>query len=270
MPVALACAWKPRGEPSRFRALQPLIAQHYIGITVSVPPDCPTSLKTELSLVSGTTVVQPTDWAAGRHAAVFAATGDDATHVHYVDFERLLRWFALMPDEIPSVLAALQQTDCLIIGRTDAALATHAQALQQTERLTNSVFSHILGQSVDLGGGSRGFSRRAVEFLKRHSSPEQAIGTDASWPVLLHRASFDLRTITVDGLTWEVPDHYKSQATSVDEQRTFAERYDQDASRWALRVQTAQEILDAGLYALKQPLTDSGTRADLSGGALTF
>ncbi|MDQ2996060.1 MAG: hypothetical protein M3R61_03235 [Chloroflexota bacterium] len=256
MSIVLACAWKPRGELARFQALQPRLADLYTRIIVSVPPDCPSTLVDDLLTMPNITVIQPTDWAAGRHAAIFAAADGGAPYVHYTDFERLIRWLETAPHEIPAVLHALQQTDCLIIGRSPAALATHAHALQHTEHITNRIFSHLLGQAVDLGGGSRGFSHRAVAFLQRHSPPERAIGTDAAWPILLHRAGFGLRTFMVNGLTWEVPDHYKRHAVGMDEQRTFADQYDQDASRWELRVQTASEILEAGLDALNQPLPE--------------
>lgn len=254
MSIALACAWKPRGELARFRAHQPLLTHLCARLIIALPPDCPSSLTAELLTLPTITVIQPPDWAAGRHAAIFAAADAGAQYVHYVDFERLLRWLETAPDELPTVLSAFEQTDCLIIGRSPAALATHARALQQTERITNRIFSHLLGQSVDLGGGSRGFSARAVAFLKRHSRPERAIGTDGAWPILLQRGGYALPTITVNGLTWEVPDHYKHRAVATEEHQQFAERYDQDASRWELRVQTAWEILEAGLEALRQPL----------------
>lgn len=256
MSIALACAWKPRGELARFQTLQPRIADLYARIIVSVPPDCPAALVDDLLMIPTITVIQPADWAAGRHAAIFAAADGGASYIHYTDFERLIRWIETAPHEIPAVLHALQQTDCLIIGRSPAALATHARALQQTEHITNRIFSHLLGQAVDLGGGSRGFSHRAVAFLQRHSPPERAIGTDAAWPILLHRAGFAIRTTAVDGLTWEVPDHYKPIAVGRDEQQAFAMQYDKDASRWELRVQTAAEILEAGLDALNQPLLE--------------
>src|SRR5688500_1502303 len=129
MSIVLACAWKPRGELARFHALQPKLANLYAQIIISIPPDCPVALTDDLRMIPNGTVIQPLDWAAGRHAAIVAAAAAGTPHVHYTDFERLMRWLETAPDEIPAVLHALQQTDCLIIGRSPAALATHARAL---------------------------------------------------------------------------------------------------------------------------------------------
>lgn len=198
-------------------------------------------------------IVTP-DWASGRHAAIQHASMETVDHVHYIDFDRMLRWFETTSHEIPTILAELQQTDCLIIGRTPRAFATHAQALQQTETIINTIFSFMLGQPVDLGGGSRGFSQRAVQFLMRHSPPGNAIGTDAEWPILLHRAGFNINYVAVDGLAWEIPDQYQPRAVDAVAQQTAAEAYDADATRWALRVQTALEIVQAGLDASTRSL----------------
>ncbi|MBA3944557.1 MAG: hypothetical protein H0X37_08355 [Herpetosiphonaceae bacterium] len=254
--VALACAWKVRGELVRFQQAYPQLAQLYSRIVVVMPPDSDPEIVQTLQEFPLVAVVLAHNWAWGRHTAIQQAGTTGADYVHYVDFERMLRWFETAAHEVPLIVTQLQQTDCLIIGRTRQAFDTHAQALQQTETIINTIFSHLLGQSVDLGGGSRGFSLRAVQFLMRNSPPGNAIGTDAEWPMLLHRAGFNVQFIAADGLAWEVPDHYKSYAVDGAAQRAAAYAYDADASRWALRVQTALEIVEAGLDAATRPLNN--------------
>lgn len=254
MSVALACAWKPRGELSRFIDCYPYLVNLYSEIFISLPLDSPSEYYVGLNKLAKTTIVKTSNWSAGRHAAVFAAVEGNNSYVHYVDFDRLLRWVETHPEEIPRVLDKVKQIDCLIIGRSGKALMTHAQALQQTEGIINLVFSHFLGQSIDLGGGSRGFSKKAVDFLKKHSLPDNAIGTDASWPILLYRGGFDIQNINVDGLTWEVPEHYEVHSIQNEDHITFTKNYDQDVNHWRLRVQIAFQILKAGLDALDQPL----------------
>lgn len=245
--VALACAWKARGEYARFERIYPDLTLHYAHIVVAMPPDSDKRIVQQMKVFPHVSTIITDDFATGRHTAIQHAAVESIEHVHYVDFERMVRWFETTPHEIHDVLSRIELVDCLIIGRTPHALSTHAQALQQTERIINAVFSHLLGQHVDLGGGSRGFSRDAVEYLMRHSPAGNAIGTDASWPMLLHRAGYRLATMAVDGLAWELPDHYRQRALDTASQYEAATAYDADASRWALRVQTALEIIEAGL-----------------------
>ncbi len=164
--------------------------------------------------------------------------------------DRLLRWVETRPDEWQQTVATVQQQDCLIIGRSAQALATHPQALQQTEQIINTLFSHLLDQTVDLGGGSRGYNRQAVEYLLAHSTPGP--WADAQWPMLLHQAGFRLNYQAVDGLDWESADRHRAQAADAELQRTLAAAYNADPKHWTRRVQIALEIIQAGLAATEE------------------
>ncbi|MDQ5850903.1 MAG: hypothetical protein M3380_02305, partial [Chloroflexota bacterium] len=156
------------------------------------------------------------------------------------------------PEEWRQALEAIQTTDCLIIGRTEQAFQTHPQAIQQTEKIINMVASHLLGQSVDLGGGTRGFSRRAAQFVIANSAPGR--WGDAEWPILLHRGGYAVDYLALDGLEWESADRYKQHAADADTRRAVAEAYDQNAESWARRVEIAREIVQEGLAAVQQSL----------------
>lgn len=254
MTVALASAWRPRGELPRFLNLLPQLEQVYRGIVISVPPEAAGSDDVRnLELPPGVFVAVTADWSHGRHAALSRALETNATHIHYADFDRILHWVETRAQEWRETVAAIETSDCLIIGRTAQAFQTHPQVLQQTEKIINSVLSHLLGKPLDLGAGSRGFSRRAAQFLMANSPPGRALGTDAEWPVLLHRAGFALDHIEVDGLDWESADHRQQRVADAEEQRHTAEMYDADPKRWARRVQIAQEIVHAGLDAMQRP-----------------
>ncbi|MEP7292537.1 MAG: hypothetical protein ABI835_12185 [Chloroflexota bacterium] len=147
-------------------------------------------------------------------------------------------------------------TDCLVVGRTAAAHATHPQALQQTEKLSNGVFSHRVGRPLDFSSGSKAFSRAAGEFLLRNSTPGSVMGTDSEWIVLLKRGGFAIEQVLVDGLDWETADRYLPDAADAETQRRLATEYDADAEHWRFRVQVAQEIIDAGFAALERPLKE--------------
>jgi hypothetical protein len=82
---------------------------------------------------------------------------------------------------------------------------------------------------------------------------------DAAWAVLLHRAGFDICGMTVDGLDWETADRNRDQAADAETQRQLAHQYDQDAGRWAIRVEIARKIIKAGIAALHKPLVANQT-----------
>lgn len=248
MSITLASTWLPRGEMPRLRQMYQRLLQIYERLIISVPRDIDPLGLDQIRTLTGRpngVMVVPANQAEGRYVALRHALETTATHVHYVDMDRLLHWVETRPLEWQQTVAAVQRAECLIIGRTPRAIHTHPRALQQTEQVINVVFSHLLGQQVDLGGGSRGFSRRAVRFLMTHSSA----GTwpDAQWPMLLHQAGFALDYLAVEGLEWESADQHRLQAADPDTQRRLAAAYDTDPQQWASRVQIALDIIQAGL-----------------------
>jgi hypothetical protein len=199
-------------------------------------------------------VMKHYDWVVGRKHSQEMALEFDCDFVHYVDCDRLLRWFELRPDELRRTIDRLQTVDCLVIGRTEVAFATHPRCLRDTERITNDVFSHFLDQPLDLCAGSKAFSRDAAEFITRNSQPTYGWCTDAEWIVLLHRAGYSIDSLLVDGLDWETADRYLPHAADAETQRRAAEAYDTDPRNWEGRVRVAQESIQAGLAALERPL----------------
>ncbi|MCC6630114.1 MAG: hypothetical protein IT340_22265 [Chloroflexi bacterium] len=263
MSVALACTWRPRGEQPRLLQHLDHLAAVYEHLVVAVPPDHALAARALLSRLGGSRaeVVTPSHPALGRHTALAAAAAAATGHIHYADLDRLLRWVATGPEEWQQALERVGQADCLIIGRTRAAFATHPQALQQTEAIINAVFAATFGTLVDLGGGSRGFSARAARALLAYSPagqvPERGYSTDAAWPILAQRLGFRVDYVTVNGLDWETADHYRSAVADTEVQRRAAEAYDADARQWSQRVRMALEIIQAGLDAGARSLEDT-------------
>jgi broad specificity phosphatase PhoE len=254
MTIALATTWNPRGETGRLLRLHGQLQSAYSHIIISLPPSAAEADLGVLRELAGTQIHVNADWSHGRYMALKLAAETGADHVHYADMDRLLRWVETRPDEWRATLTRITQTDCLVIGRTEAAWATHPQALRQPERISNGLFSRLLGQELDFSAGSKGFSRRAADFIMANSLPRQAIGTDAEWVVLAHRASYRVEHIQVDGLDWEIADQHQEQAADYERQRSLAAAYDADASKWAYRVRFIQEIVEAGMDAWSRPL----------------
>jgi hypothetical protein len=61
------------------------------------------------------------------------------------------------------------------------------------------------------------------------------------WPVLLQRAGFAIEYRTVDGLDWEIPDQFQSQAAAPERQAEVARTYDADPANWPTRMEVALE-----------------------------
>jgi len=250
--VALAVTWNPRGEMPRFERLLPELLQVYSSLAISFPPladpqvtqaftSGPYAGRSDLRMY-----LNP-DWAGGRYMALQTALELGADFIHYADMDRLLRWVETRPDEWRQEVQALQASDCLVMGRNEAAYQTHPRCLTQTEAISNRVVSHLLGQEMDVSAGSKGFSRRAAEYLVAHTQPRRALGTDAEWPILLQRAGYRVGYRAVDGLDWESADRFQEQAAGSADQRRAAERVDADPHSWEWRVQVAAEIVEAAL-----------------------
>ena len=61
--IALASAWYPRGELSRFLRLLPILDELYISMAISLPPEAEQSLVADLEEISENISVVPTlDW----------------------------------------------------------------------------------------------------------------------------------------------------------------------------------------------------------------
>jgi hypothetical protein len=254
MTITLAATWHPRGETLRFRRLYPFLARLYDHIEVVVPPTTHAGMILSFRVYNKITLSMPDDWSTGRHTALQQALNRHTDYIHYADLDRLIRWAETQPEELVYAVDHLQTTDCLVLGRTQAAYETHPRALIETETLPNRVFSHILGLDLDLSAGSKGFRHDVARYILQHAVPGHALGTDAEWIILAKRGGYQLDQLRVNGLDWESADRYQRQAADADQQRHAAADYDADPKNWTYRVQVASEIITVGLETLKRPL----------------
>jgi hypothetical protein len=275
MTVTLAATWNPRGELNRFRKYLPEILELYDWLVVVLPPPgSGVENQEERSRLAGwlsadgshdgrVKVTTSQDWGMGRYLALQHGVETGADFIQYADFDRLLRWIETRPQELRATVAAIQDAGCTVIGRTPAAYATHPRALVETERLSNMVVSHILGEPMDVSAGSKGFSREAAAFIVANGATGRSLGKDAEWPIMAQRAGFSLAYLEVDGLDWESADRYRDQAATSEGQRRAAVDYDADPQHWDQRVDVAREIIETALEAVRVDVPDRG---ELSGG----
>jgi len=259
MGVALGVTWNPRGEMPRFERLLPKLQQVYAGLTISFPPVADAGVtraftEGQYAGRSDMFAFVNQEWPSGRYMALRHALQFEADYIHYADMDRLLRWVETRPEEWRQAVRAIQATDCLVMGRSEAAYRTHPKSLVQTEAISNRVVSQILGREMDVSAGSKGFSRPAAEFLAANTLPGRALGADAEWPILLKRAGFRVDYLVVDGLDWESADRYQQQAAGPEGQRLAAERVDADPQNWEWRVRVAGEIVQVALEAAQREI----------------
>lgn len=254
MSVILAATYHPRGEIDRLKRLYPLMQSAYSHVVISLPPAAAEADVQAIQALPDAQAFVNQDWSQGRAMALKTALNYDGTHIQYADMDRLLRWMETHEAEWRQVLRRIEASDCLVIGRTEKAWDTHPQALIQTEIITNTVFSALLGQKLDIGAGAKGFSREAAAFISRHAQLQKAIGADSEWVVLAHRGGYALDAAWVDGLDWESADQFQAEAADTIAQKAAADRYDADASRWAMRVRVSQEVVAVGLETMARDL----------------
>ncbi len=255
MTTALASAWMPRGEINRFEKLLPILLRSYSGLAITLPPGQVVLLPFLPQGHPGIRIAPTEEWSTGRWSALKAALDFSPSHIHYVDFDRLLRWVEKSPAEWQAMIEKVERCDFLLIGRSPAAYRTHPRALIETEQISNRVVSSLVGQRVDASAGSKGFSCRAVEFILEHCPPGHALGTDGEWTVALHRAGYLMDYVEADGLDWESADRYQDSAADTDQQVDAARLYDQDVKHWQRRVEVADEVVAWALQAW-----ENGTR----------
>ncbi len=260
MSITLATTWYPRGELPRFKRLLPILLEKYQEIVISVFPGADSDIMEQFT--SGTFSANPKlifyvndDQRKGRYMALKKALDTPLDFIHYADMDRLLHWVETRPEEWMQMVERIEKFDCIIFGRTQAATFTHPQALVTTEKVSNQIVSYFLNREMDVSAGSKSFSHSAAQYLVDHGKPDNSIGTDAEWPILLNQAGFNLEYIQVDGLDWESADQFQLSAATVEEQKQAAARYDSDPIHWLRRIEIADEIVHTALEVTqrKQP-----------------
>lgn len=244
MSVALACTWLPRGEMVRFQRLHPYLLTLFDSITLVMPPE-EGDLAEMAAAMPNVYAVASERWARGRNASLELALERGTTHVLYSDFDRALRWAEVYPSELAQTVKRIDDCECLVIGRTPRALATHPDCLQETEQIINEVYAHLTGNVYDICVAARGLSKSAVARILQESRVATALGVDGEWLYILQRAGYPLDYIEVEGMDWETADQFLPHAADGDTQRRVAEAYDAEVRNWSQRVYVAQQIIKA-------------------------
>ncbi len=237
--------------PSLIAALPGLAAQ-YAGMVIFATVETPDHALAPLVAAGANVTRHPTAYSeiGWRRLGAVRQAAELAGSVHLCDFDRLLHWWHNYPAELDATLARITSTDLLLLGRTDRAWATHPANQIETEGLANRITSQFYGADVDVCSGSRGLSRRAVAYLDEHGR-EHSVGTDAEWPLLLHRAGgFRCEQILTEGLEFESGDRFPAEIARAGGLAAWNAMNDRDVARWTFRTRLAGDIIAAAVRAM--------------------
>jgi hypothetical protein len=238
MKTILAMAWRLNDLPRLEKHLSTL-QMLYAGFSI-VTPSADERLIDRARQLPGALVRQATGQNWRYETLQQALEFEDTTHIHYCDGDHVAPRLETNLEDWKGILTAMRNADCLIVGRSPEVFDSYPRPLRDTEAIINTVASQWFGFPVDLGSGSRGFSRRAAEYLVQHASPQtHGVATDAEWPVLLHQAGYTVGTYESAGAIYEVADdHHRARL--------------ENAEQWAKRVNIAHIIIQAGMDAMQR------------------
>ena len=175
-----------------------------------------------------------------RRRAVTLALEYQASHVLYVDSDRVLHWAAHYLDELRQIAMTITEHDFTVLGRTTRAFSSHPGVQRDTEGILNNVFARATGLHWDVGSGSRGLSRRAIEAINAHC-PDEAISVDVTWPLCLRKlGGYTLGYALTEGLEFETGDGYGHQRVETGDYQQWLDDLDNDPRRWAFRLKLTQ------------------------------
>ncbi len=252
-PVALAATLHDPDAadlPSLVAAL-PGLGARYAGMVIFATEETPDHALAPLIAAGARVTRHPSEYReiGWRRLGAVRAAAEIAEAVHLCDFDRLLHWWHGWPAELDAILARIPSADLLLLGRTARAWATHPANQIETEGLANWIASQLYGAEVDVCSGSRGLSRRAIDYLAEHGR-EHSVGTDAEWPLLLRRADqFRCEQILTEGLEFETGDRFPAEIARVGGLAAWNAELDRDAARWTFRTRLAGDIVAAALRA---------------------
>ena len=239
----------------------PRLAALYRGVAVATsPPTAPgvVSLLAAQGMHAGTTRTNlrgPLYRLALRRAA---ATG--AARVHYLDFDRALRWVARAPRELRAVLRLGSRHRVLVLGRTAKAHRSHHLPLYATEALVNRLMTGRLtvARPLDLLVPSFILERpAAVRLLARSRARDAAVYGE--WAALVLGLAPEIAYLECRGLDWETPDRHRRAVRRLG--LPAWRRRQETPAEWARRVGMAADFLAGFERALaRAPLARPAVR----------
>lgn len=150
---------------------------------------------------------------ARRDAVALAA---DGWPVLYADFDHMLRWVEFGPEDLRAVLATTPDVDCLVVGRSERALAAEPRRLRETEALVNHAHALLTGKHWDLMFAIRRLSPAAARLIVERSEVD-SLANDVEWPLLVRQAGLRTGYAQSDALFYRTIEEFGAAADSGDD-----------------------------------------------------
>jgi len=129
-------------------------------------------------------------------------------HIHVCDFDRILHWVKVFPNELKDIVEILpSNTGLTFIGRSKRAFETHPKTQKQTEEIVNILATEVAGIDVDIMSGSFAMDSQSAKIILKKSKRND-YSFYAEFLSITKKLNIQLNTITAEGLEWETPDQY--------------------------------------------------------------
>jgi hypothetical protein len=219
-------------------AAGPALRTHFAGLAVSLTEGTDSKvaevLEDELGASLAFHPVGDAIIGRARRDAVRLALELSGDRILYSDVDHILRWLETDADEMAACLAAQQEAQLLIIGRTEEAMMLSPQRLRETEVPVNKAYELMSGRRADLLFAIRRMDRNVAADIVEHSHID-SIANDVEWPLLAERLGHRVGYSEAHGLSYRTIDEYGAAADS----------YDKDALQWIRRIEMAGEMARA-------------------------
>ena len=162
----------------------------------------------------------------------------------YCDFDRVIHWARVYPEELERNVNSYPQHDFLLIGRTPSALCSHPETQITTEAIANSVASRVLGfkETRDVISACWRLTPELTEKLLQ--LPERnTYGFYCEWPIVAWRQARRPEYIEVEGLEWETPDRYMREVEEKGYEQWL--RGFQTPEEWRKRVKILADVIQS-------------------------
>lgn len=129
-------------------------------------------------------------------------------HIHVCDFDRILHWVKVFPNELKDIVELLpSNTGITFVGRSKRAFETHPKTQKQTEEIVNILASEVAGIDVDIMSGSFAMDSQSAKIILKKSKRND-YSFFAEFLSIAKKAGIQINTLITEGLEWETPDQY--------------------------------------------------------------
>jgi hypothetical protein len=219
------------------------LARLYRAVAVATSPATSAEVKAHLAR-AGVHAPSPAGNLRGPlyRGAIRCALAGGAARVHYVDFDRGLRWARRAPRELAAVLRVAARHPVLVVGRTGKAHRSHHLPLYATETLVNRLIATRLGlgEPVDWLAPSFVLARDQTARLLA-ASRARDVAVYGELAALLAGLDRELAYVECAGLDWETPDRHRRVVRRIG-LPAFRRRLDRP-EEWVFRGEIARQIL---------------------------